>query len=237
MRRGGEASGRLSEARKAGDKGGSSLDLLGRAKKMLKAGGGHEPTRPQYYHVPCPEGHVIRGLRTEGYQAIRCPTCGEGVFVLPWSPLPDPPAPSTLRARRRRPAPPPPEDTPIALSDAPPQDEGEDVIWLDPDPVETASVQEPASRAPASRRRGRDPRGVSHPGRRRRDSPGRCRRRAAQPRPHAPAKRLGPDQARPRPGSRNPGHVVNAPTPRNSWNPVGSDALRAASSPGQAGTG
>ncbi|WP_068418715.1 hypothetical protein [Planctomyces sp. SH-PL62] len=44
----------------------------------------------QHFNVVCPLGHRVRGQRTEGYQALRCPACGEGVFVLPASPLPDP---------------------------------------------------------------------------------------------------------------------------------------------------
>ncbi|HEU5115773.1 MAG TPA: hypothetical protein VFT74_03780, partial [Isosphaeraceae bacterium] len=69
------------------------MDLLGRARKMLKGIGPGDSARPQYYSVTCPQGHSLRGLRTEGYQALRCPTCGEGIFVLPRSPLPEPAAP------------------------------------------------------------------------------------------------------------------------------------------------
>jgi hypothetical protein len=44
-------------------------------------------------------------MRTEGYQALRCPTCGEGVFVLPRSPLPEPAsAPSGPVRNLNRPA-------------------------------------------------------------------------------------------------------------------------------------
>lgn len=56
------------------------------------------PSRAQSFSVRCPEGHRVSGVRTEGYQALRCPTCGEGVFVLPRSPLPEPDsAPSKKR--------------------------------------------------------------------------------------------------------------------------------------------
>ena len=48
----------------------------------------------QYFNVMCASGHRVRGERTEGYQALRCPACGDGVFVLPRSPLPEPVAPS-----------------------------------------------------------------------------------------------------------------------------------------------
>ena len=56
--------------------------------------------KAQPFSVPCAEGHRIQGLRTEGYQALRCPTCGDGVFILPRSPLPEPSA-STSTARSR----------------------------------------------------------------------------------------------------------------------------------------
>lgn len=74
----------------------------------------------QPFSVACPEGHRLSGLRTEGYQALRCPTCGEGIFVLPRSPLPAP-------AVSRSPAAPvdrswsgviaPGDDDPITLKD------------------------------------------------------------------------------------------------------------------------
>jgi hypothetical protein len=103
---------------------------------MLQGLGPTEPDRPQAYSVACPEGHVLRGHRTEGYQALRCPGCGEGVFILPCSPLPEPPAPSVDPARRRAAATlaAAAEDGPIPLTDPPPQPEGDDseVDWLDP---------------------------------------------------------------------------------------------------------
>lgn len=55
--------------------------------------------RVQGYTVRCSEGHRLTGERTAGYQALRCPTCGEGVFVLPRSPLPEP-AEATPAAER-----------------------------------------------------------------------------------------------------------------------------------------
>jgi hypothetical protein len=69
--------------------------------KGLGTGTSHD-VRVQYYSVVCPLGHRVRGQRTEGYQALRCPACGEGVFVLPLSPLPEPVAPA--RSARSRPA-------------------------------------------------------------------------------------------------------------------------------------
>src|SRR6202012_4687941 len=56
--------------------------------------------RTQYYRVRCAEGHALSGERTEGYQALRCPACGEGVFVLPRSPLPDPEPPEGVALAR-----------------------------------------------------------------------------------------------------------------------------------------
>lgn len=94
--------------------------------------GGAEPPKPQYYQVMCVEGHVIRGERTEGYQALRCPHCGDGVFVLPRSPLPSPPAPQTPRPKKRAAAT-VQEDIPIAYSDAPSSDDLEEIQWLEPE--------------------------------------------------------------------------------------------------------
>jgi hypothetical protein len=69
------------------------LDVLGRARSFFKGLGAPAEVRVQYYSVVCPLGHRVRGQRTEGYQALRCPVCAEGVFILPASPLPDPVAP------------------------------------------------------------------------------------------------------------------------------------------------
>ncbi|GIW88769.1 MAG: hypothetical protein KatS3mg108_3093 [Isosphaeraceae bacterium] len=90
---------------------------------------------PQYYQVVCPDGHLLRGQRSATYQALRCPECGNGVFVLPRSPLPDPPPP-TRRPRRSpdaEPAPTPP-DEPIEYRTAPVHVEATDaaeIIWDD----------------------------------------------------------------------------------------------------------
>src|SRR5207253_3557871 len=80
-----------------------ALNILGRARKMWRGWSPPEQAKPQYYSVACPEGHLLRGMRTEGYQALRCPECGQGIFVLPRSPLPDPPAPPAEHSRRRAP--------------------------------------------------------------------------------------------------------------------------------------
>ena len=54
--------------------------------------------RTQWFSVVCSDGHRLHGQRTDGYQALRCPECGEGLFVLPRSPLPEPSASSTAPA-------------------------------------------------------------------------------------------------------------------------------------------
>ena len=70
------------------------MKFLGQAKKFFNALATTEPEpTAQHFNVRCVSGHRVRGERTEGYQALRCPACGEGVFVLPRSPLPAPPAP------------------------------------------------------------------------------------------------------------------------------------------------
>ncbi|MFO0893041.1 MAG: hypothetical protein U0790_28380 [Isosphaeraceae bacterium] len=93
------------------------MDLLGRARGFLKGLSTPPVDRVQYYSVVCPQGHRVRGQRTEGYQALRCPACGEGVFVLPSSPLPEPEPPPKSASRRapvRRPV---VEDAPLELKD------------------------------------------------------------------------------------------------------------------------
>lgn len=117
-----------------------------------------EPPRPQYFRVPCPRGHLVQGQRTEGYQALRCPTCGEGVFILPRSPLPEPPeGPRRARARAAGPAP-IVDEGPIPLMDAP---AGVDVVdridaeveWEEPDPDEAPAPAPEAAPRPKARAR------------------------------------------------------------------------------------
>lgn len=118
------------------------MGFLGKARKMISGKGTSEPPRPQYYQVACSQGHVIRGERTEGYQALRCPHCGDGIFVLPRSPLPIPPAPASVKTKaRRRPA--EIDDRPIALAEAPAQEDLEEIQWLEPVP---AQVRDPDQR-------------------------------------------------------------------------------------------
>jgi len=70
------------------------LKFLSRARKFLQGFAAEPEGKAQYFNVMCASGHRVRGERTEGYQALRCPACGDGVFVLPRSPLPEPVAPA-----------------------------------------------------------------------------------------------------------------------------------------------
>ena len=125
------------------------MDLFGRARGVFKRGpASAESAEPQYYRVSCPLGHPLRGVRTEGYQAIRCPNCGEGVFILPRSPLPMPPAPPKPKLEHASAPPPDIDDEPLSLSDAPPQDVAPDVDipWQDEVEARAEPEQPPAHR-------------------------------------------------------------------------------------------
>ena len=98
---------------------------------MMRGWVAPSPPAATPYNVACANGHRLRGNRTEGYQALRCPSCGEAVFILPQSPLPEPPAPSAVGvATRARPDQRaildayPNDDAPHALMDPP--------DWSDP---------------------------------------------------------------------------------------------------------
>ncbi|WP_165246063.1 hypothetical protein [Paludisphaera soli] len=139
----------------------------------------------QYFNVVCPLGHRVRGQRTEGYQALRCPACGEGVFVLPVSPLPDPgPRISTTTGRGRSTesySPPRAiEEGPIELNDADevtveiadaiPHPDAE-ISWEDEaaspdrgvDPVDEEAASSPARARPAAKAPRRRPSRVVEP--------------------------------------------------------------------------
>jgi hypothetical protein len=125
------------------------LNLRDRARTLLQGLTTSPPAKAQTYNAACPEGHRLRGQRTVGYQALRCPTCGEGIFVLPRSPLPEPPVPASGATPRDRKGPaapvaPPrpeaePEPGPIVLTDPVVFEEtaGDDVdvdgavVWVD----------------------------------------------------------------------------------------------------------
>jgi hypothetical protein len=100
-------------------------------------------------------------MRTEGYQALRCPTCGEGIFVLPRSPLPEPSAPASLpRSRVAAAVEDFPDDDPLPLSDPSPMTtstvdvevDGEpevEIDWVDDGPVEATAEGEAPESPPA----------------------------------------------------------------------------------------
>ena len=114
-------------------------NLLERTRRLLQGFAPAPVAKVQYYNVACPEGHRLRGERTEGYQALRCPTCGSGIFVLPRSPLPAPvlaagdqriPKAATVIRQSV-------DEGPVSLNDPPPassrvdvEDIGE-IEWLD----------------------------------------------------------------------------------------------------------
>ncbi len=77
------------------------MKFLGRARRFFRELASEPDSKVQYFNVTCASGHRVRGERTEGYQALRCPACGEGVFVLPRSPLPEPVAPGRAPARAK----------------------------------------------------------------------------------------------------------------------------------------
>ncbi|SIN80501.1 hypothetical protein SAMN05444166_0970 [Singulisphaera sp. GP187] len=127
------------------------MNLLERTRRLLRGLTPASPAKVQYYSVACPEGHRLRGERTEGYQALRCPTCGEGIFVLPRSPLPEPVAAESAREAQaaRSAVDPEREDEPVRLSDpiqAPRPPEATDVDgeieWVDSDSTPTEEGSE-----------------------------------------------------------------------------------------------
>jgi hypothetical protein len=177
-----------------------------------------EPDTPQYYRVTCAEGHVLRGPRTEGYQALRCPGCGGGLFVLPRSPLPDPPAPAARRQKPVEHEDEAPLDEPIrwvepaSMTDAaPPDDDGIDFF------DETiASELESAPEAPA-------PAARTQPAPEARPEPPRPKPRAKPARPPAaaaPTPAAAPaarPQSPPKPqATRPPAGKILLPPPRRS---------------------
>ena len=94
------------------------MKFLGQAKKFFKVLATEPEPKAQHFNVRCVSGHRVRGERTEGYQALRCPACGEGVFVLPRSPLPAPPAPQRQAAAKSvRTGEPMVEEGPVELTD------------------------------------------------------------------------------------------------------------------------
>jgi hypothetical protein len=127
------------------------LKFLGRARRFFQELASEPDSKVQYFNVTCASGHRVRGERTEGYQALRCPACGEGVFVLPRSPLPEPGAPAQRPgAARANQGGPWVDEGPVELTDPgrvalsvgddKPGSAEAEIIWDDPAP-------EPAHRA------------------------------------------------------------------------------------------
>src|SRR5262245_15233689 len=174
---------------------GDPLKFLGLAKRFLQDLATEPPGRVQYFNVRCASGHRVRGERTEGYQALRCPACGEGVFVLPSSPLPEPVAPA--RPAERRPVAaqfdePMVEEGPVELTDPaqvevelvdrePGRDDAE-IVW-DDTPAEVAPQRGAAGSSP----RGKLPANDGGTAPRRPVAPGPGEREPAVTRPVDPA--------------------------------------------------
>ncbi len=129
------------------------MKFLGQAKKFFNVLATEPETKAEYFNVRCGSGHRVRGERTEGYQALRCPACGEGVFVLPRSPLPFPPPPKRSESPRPgRTVEKLVEEEPVALSDPASVsvdlggdergDAGADIVWDDelPEPAPAPRV-------------------------------------------------------------------------------------------------
>ena len=134
------------------------MRFLGQAKKLLKGLATEPETKVEHFNVRCVSGHRVRGERTEGYQALRCPACGEGVFVLPRSPLPYPSPPKRAEGTKSgRQFDRMVDDDPVELSDpaSVSVDLGgdehvaadADIVWDDalPEPVPATPVVAPRS--------------------------------------------------------------------------------------------
>jgi hypothetical protein len=62
-------------------------DVVARVRGWWRLGSGHSGAGSPY-EVACACGQVARGQRQATHQVIRCATCQQSVFVLPYSPLP-----------------------------------------------------------------------------------------------------------------------------------------------------
>ena len=141
-------SGRLQASHDGARMGATTLGgLLAGARKFFQglAPSGESPSQP--YRIVCHCGQKLSGDRTTSYQALRCPNCGGGLFVLPKSPLPEP-APASPGATDARAAAPRKskrvDDAPVALRDFvakpepsyPPADD--EIQWDDEIPADQA---------------------------------------------------------------------------------------------------
>jgi hypothetical protein len=145
------------------------LNLLGRARSFFKFVVAPAVGSVQYFSVTCPQGHRMRGQRSESYQALRCPACGEGVFVLPASPLPEPVPPARTAARHSTDAAKIVEEGPVELTDparvtvevadSPDRSDEVEILWDDEEELE------PSQAAPRKGgRETREPRPAQHGG-------------------------------------------------------------------------
>jgi DNA-directed RNA polymerase subunit RPC12/RpoP len=137
------------------------LKFLGRARRFLKELASEPESRVQYFNVTCGSGHRVRGERTEGYQALRCPACGDGVFVLPRSPLPEPATPARPAGRGARRGRGPVDEGPVDLTD--PGRAALDVGDADSGPADAEIIWDDAP-AKNSRPTGRDSNRQQQPG-------------------------------------------------------------------------
>jgi DNA-directed RNA polymerase subunit RPC12/RpoP len=126
-----------------------NLSFTQAAREFLdRLGDRSRQSAPQTFAVRCDCGHVVRGERKDGYQAIDCPECGQKVFALARNPRPMP------KLRRGR-----PEKEPARNADQKPlaglpdeESPPESATSTPPDqPTEATVVQEQAP--PAVRRR------------------------------------------------------------------------------------
>ena len=123
--------------------------LLANARKFFQGLGPATESAAQAYRIVCHCGQRLSGDRNSSYQALRCPACGGGLFVLPRSPLPEPEGSSTISETRepRRPAPSPRiDDSPIALKEfvakkEPEPSEDDEIQWDDEVPEEDVSEE------------------------------------------------------------------------------------------------
>jgi len=67
-------------------------------KRGAQAAATGQPAEDLWFEARCPAGHELTGRRLEEFQAVRCPECGEGIFVLPtsWLPVPLAASPADL---------------------------------------------------------------------------------------------------------------------------------------------
>jgi hypothetical protein len=60
--------------------------LLAQVRRWWAARPRPDPSQP--FRVACVCGHIVAGLRRQRYQVVPCPSCGNKVFILGYSPIP-----------------------------------------------------------------------------------------------------------------------------------------------------